>query len=813
MYIDLKEYRDFARSDYTGDDVMLNIPRQINSVNFNNGILNVSLKAIVCKKDSVVVSALMLARKFSFTGNYVDMNMRIELTAEDTVRLRLCDGKEILNKEQPMLLKEPKALNIASLTETDEQYELTTENIKIVLQKDPYRMEIFNKDGLLLYKQYNDDLHNVTNDRRRGFKEGDSSSEDALYEKLSFPSFEVFPFGKVYTNDGRHSSFTESVATSYDESYYGLGERFNRINKKGQELLNWTINPVGVSNNKAYKVVPFFISSKGYGVYYNTPRKIRFSMCDYYFKAYECQVEDDLLDMFIFVGNTKSILKSYGNLTGKSAMPPKWAFGAWMSRNCYMTQQEIEDVAQQLRDNKLPCDVMHVDWSYCKTPDYDYEFDKTRYPDVPAMAEKLLKQGIKLSAWHLPYVKFRTDTFAEIKNKGYLAHHEDGSIADSQAEEGVLDFSNEETVAWYKGKIRNLLNQGIRVLKTDFGENAQPTHIYKNCDGRDMHNLYPLYYNKIAYETCMEVHPEDSLVWGRSAYSGCQRYPLYWGGDSDSDYNGMYNSLRGGLSIGLSGFPFWSHDVGGYFCTPEPDVYIRWLQFGMLSPAVRFHGTSAREPWAYGDEAVNQYKKYAALRYSLMEYIYSEAIKCSDDCTPMMRALVIDFPSDKMTSDIDDEYMFGRNILVAPVFSNAPTRKVYLPAGNSWMDLHNGNWYDGGKCIEVATPIDITPVFLRGTSATPFIEPMNYVDENPITVITWEVCPNNNFAEYDLKTDKLDVSFRYDFCEKSGVAKITLTGKNIPTCKYNINCPDVKKVYVNGEECRLTIGRNNFVTV
>ncbi len=814
MYIDLKEYKTFSKSDFTGEHLKLHIPRVIKKLQVINGRVEMALDTLVCYKEPIVISALMQGRAFRFGGSMAEMTLVLEFVSPSTLRVRLSNGSKVPEKHQLMLLEEPRPLQSFRCVEGEEAYSLITDKALVKLYKNPFRMEIADSNGKVLYRQYNDDMHNVTQDRRRGFKEGEDDNMTGNAANLSYPGFECFPFGYVEDEDTGRFCYCESVETRFDECFYGFGERFSPINKNGQEILNWVINPVGVSNNKAYKSVPFFMSNRGYGVYYNTPRKIRFSMGDYFYKAYSSQVEDDLLDMFIFVEqDTRNILEQYTELTGKSQIPPKWSFGVWMSRNCYMTQKEIEEVAQKLRNEELPCDVMHIDWAYCKDFNFDFEFDTERYPDIPGMCRKLLDKGIKVSVWQLPYIKEASTIYKEAAEKGYLARHEDGSIADLEAHEGVIDFSNPDAVSWYQEKLRNLLKQGIRVIKTDFGENAQDCYRYFSLDGRDMHNLYPLLYNKAAYEVCQEVHPGDSLVWGRSAYAGCQRYPVYWGGDSDSDYNGMYHSLRGGLSLGLSGFPFWSHDVGGYFCTPEPDVYIRWLQFGMLSPLVRFHGTSAREPWAYGEEAVHQYRKYAALRYSLMEYLYSEAHQCAEDGTPMLRALVLDFSDDPMTVNIDDEYMLGRNILVAPVFSSDPVRKVYLPAGTAWLDLHHHKWYGGGRTVEISTPIDITPVFLRGETATPFVEPMNYVDERPHEKMRWEICPVHDIAYYDLKTDTRNISFRYDFDGDTGVGRLNIQGAQGLELTYAINCPDVKKLYINDVETEIIYDENHFVTI
>ena len=758
MYIDLTEYAVFSQREFTDNGIIVTIPRKITGFEPCGTTFRVTLDALVCEKKPIVVSALMYARSFAFTGKWVKMCLQLDIIGAAVLRVRLAAGDGLPETHLPMLRVPPPYQAGISLEEDDTCYQITTSGMQIRLYKDPYRLEVYDSRGTLLYQQYNDDAHNATNDRRRGFcEEGGDGDDQAGDGAFQFPSFEVFPFGMVFDPQTGKQAYTESVAVRPDEHFYGFGERFSPLDKRGQELLNWVINPVGVSNQKAYKCIPFFMSSRGYGVYYNTLRKARFSMCSYFFKAYECEIQDDLLDLFLFVGDKKEILRAYTDLTGRAQRPPKWAFGVWMGRNCYRTQEEVETVAGQLRREQFPCDVMHIDWNYCKTYDYDFSFDTERFPAVSDMAEQLLQKGIHLSVWQLPYIKETASTYQEAAAHGLLAREQDGCTADAQAHEGIIDFSNPAAVEWYQEKLKGLLRQGIRVIKTDFGENAQETYRYYAADGRDMHNLYPYLYQKAAYEACQEVHPNDSLVWGRPAYTGCQQYPVCWGGDSDSDYNGMYHSLRGGLSLGMSGFAFWSHDVGGYFCTPEPNVYIRWLQFGMLSPLVRFHGTSPREPWAFGDEAVRQYRRYAALRYALMEYIFNEAGQCVRNALPMLRPLALEFEHDPAAQGIDDEYLLGSSLLVAPVFSDDPTRQVYLPDGVLWTDLFTGRQYEGGRYYEIATPISITPVFLRGGRAIPFRPPTQYVDEQPLKQLTWFICPQDGMACYRLKTEYGDL--------------------------------------------------------
>ncbi len=811
MYIDLSEYEQFSKSNFHGEKLTVYVPRQITNAQFNNNSVVLTLRTIVCKKEKIAISALMYGRSLQFAHDYCEMSLRMDFIKGNIVRIRLYHGEGMPEKHYPMLLDEPKPTATVTMSECDECIDFSTDGMTVRVYKNPYRLEIYDANMRRVYQQYTDDLHNVCNDRRRGFKEGGKTPETALEKTFSFPGMERLPSGFALNEENKASCYAETVTIAPNERFYGLGERFGKLDKNGEELLNWTINPVGVSTAKSYKVVPFFISNHGYGVYYNTPRKIRFSMGSYYYKTYSCEVEDDLLDMFVILGDTpNAILSEYTLLTGRSTAPPKWAFGVWLGRNSYRSLQEIEEIVNRMRREKLPCDVVHIDWDYC-SGDYDYVFDPLRFPDMSNNIQRLLAQGIRLSVWQYPYIRSTSPIYQEAFENGYLAKDEHGRYGDSHAGNiAVIDFSNPKAKAWYQEKLRGLLEEGVRVIKTDFGENAQDVYQYQNIDGRDMHNLYPFYYNQAAYEICQQVHPGDSLIWGRSAYAGCQRFPVFWGGDSDSDYSGMYHSLRGGLSIGLSGFPFWSHDVGGYFCTPEKNVYIRWMQMGMLSGLIRFHGTSEREPWAFDEETIRIYRKYAMLRYSLMEYIYSEALICTADGSPMMRALVLDYPHDPTVETIDSQYMFGRSLLVAPVFNDALAQRVYLPSGNRWLDYHTKQWYEGGHWICQQTPLEIIPLFIRGGTCLPIVPVQQYVNENPYTALTWEICPDDGRVEGFVKTDCFDLRIELTIIKDE--ATLFLRGTTQIPQTIHIHQKGIRRIMVNGSEISFDYHGDDMLT-
>lgn len=793
--INLSEQEKFFQSDFLDDDLTVTIPRILKSYTKSDGVVELVVDSIITQKTLITVSALMQARSFEYTYKHIDSVIRIEFVKDDVIRIRQNLGTKIIEKLQPMLVNEPEINSSPTIIETDYKIQLVTNKMKIDIIKNPFKINIFDEKGEKIIEQYNDDMHSVVQDRRRGFKEDGSVTEDNLKEKYSFPSMECFPSGCVKNNINSKFAWNFTSYTHYNENFYGLGEQFGKINKSGQNIPIWTVNPVGVSSSKAYKPIPFFMSSKGYGIYSNSPRKSMFEMGRQYYKTWTCQVQDELLDIFLFVGDYTKILSEYTNITGKCIMPPKWSFGVWMSRNCYRSSDEMIEVATKLRKEELPCDVMHLDWAYCKG-EFDFDFDKSRFPSPKKLCDDLDAKGFNISIWNLPYQKFSSPIYEEGVRKSAFAMDTCGNVADVEAKEAIIDFSSKNGQEFYKDKIRPLLEAGIKVIKTDFGENAQEQLVYKEYDGDDMHNLYPLLYNKTAFEVCREVRGDDFLLWGRSAFAGCQRYPIFWGGDSDSDYLGMYHTLRGGLSIGLSGFPLWSHDVGGYFCTPDVNVYIRWLQFGMFSPLVRFHGTSEREPWAYGQAAVDQYKKYSEYRYRLMEYIYDQSNKCISDSTPLMRALVLDYPHDKNVENIDTQYMFGRDILVAPVFSDSFETQVYLPNGNSWVCFHTNKIYDGGRWITVDTPIDIMPIFIKSGVIIPLVDSMQYVNEKLYKNLELISILQDGHSSTSLVTDKLDLECTISLTDTTLKVDIDIKQNLQTTVKVYVQ--DITSVNVNG---------------
>ena len=529
----------------------------------------------------------------------------------------------------------------------------------------------------------------------------------------------VLPFSFVR----RSSDYSRSVAAVFsiaaNEKFYGCGESFTQFDKRGQKIYLWANDPNGAENQGMYKPVPFFMSSRGYGMFVHSSTPMTFDFGAAYSGTNSLLIGDDALDLFVFLGSPKEILDEYTRLTGRSAMPPLWSFGLWMSRITYFSEDQVRDVAAKLRQYRIPSDVIHLDTGWFET-DWrcDYQFSPTRFPNPVRMITDLKQQGFHISLWQLPYFVPKNRLFSEIVQKGLAVRDNEGNLP---YEDAILDFSNPETVKWYQEKIGSLLRMGVGAIKVDFGEAAPYTGLYASGrTGFYEHNLYPLRYQKAVADITREV-TGDSILWARGGWAGCQRFPIHWGGDAANSDIGMAATLRGGLSIGLSGFSFWSHDIGGFTTQTPEELYWRWTPFGMLTSHSRSHGAPPKEPWEFSGKFLDGYRRADNLKYRLMPYIYAQAKDCTERGLPMVRALFIEFPDDPGSWLIQDEYLFGGDMLVAPLMqANTTGRDVYVPPGE-WIDYQTGKSYEGGWHPMEAGRIPIV-MLVRDGSVIPHIQ-------------------------------------------------------------------------------------------
>ena len=504
----------------------------------------------------------------------------------------------------------------------------------------------------------------------------------------------LLPFSFIKRGSDNSRSIAPVFSLAPGERIYGCGESFTSLNKVGQKVHLFVTDPQGPETDGQYKPVPFYFSNRGYGIFMHTSAPVT---CDFgasYIGAQRLFMADEQMDFFVFFGSPKDILYEYTEITGKSPMLPLWTFGTWMSRITYFSQAEGLDIAHQLRAHKIPSDVIHFDTGWFGTDwQCDYEFAHDRFPDPVGMLKQLKNDGFHTCLWQLPYFTPKNRFFSEIIQQGLHVRNADGGMP---VEDAILDFSNPQTVAWYQQKIAGLLRQGVSTIKCDFGEAAPYNGFYHSgCGGLYEHNLYPLRYNKALWEVVEREHPDEGVIWARSACAGSQRYALHWGGDAATNNIGMLGDLRGGLSFGLSGFSFWSHDMGGFVTASPEDIYRRWLPFGFLSSHTRAHGAPPTEPWLISESFTKAFRDCAEMKYKLMPYVYAQAKDCSERGLPMVRALLVEFPDDPGAWLVEDEYMFGSQMLVAPLLESGNSRTVYLPHGQ-WIDYQTGKVYASG---------------------------------------------------------------------------------------------------------------------
>ncbi len=521
--------------------------------------------------------------------------------------------------------------------------------------------------------------------------------------------------------EGRRVAWHESFTAPADEHFVGFGEKFTGLDKRGQRLTMWNYDAFGAESERAYKNVPFYLSSRGYGVLVDSGAATEFDMCASTHSCVQIVVPDDVLDYYVLAGPTPGeVLARFDALTGKPALPPKWAFGTWISSGFFVdTQQAVLERARRIRAEGIPCDVLHLD-TYWQTEGHwsDLRWDTGRFPDPEGMLETLARQGFRVCLWINPYVSEHSPDFADGAARGLFLTRPDGSayVADvwhgSFPASGILDLTRPAAVDWLRERLTGLLRQGVAVFKTDFAEGVPvDAHAANGMTGEDLHNVYSLLYNDVVADVTREVTGE-SLVWARSTFLGGQRHSAQWSGDSNCGYPSMASTVRGGLSHGLSGVPFWSHDAGGFTGTPSPDLYVRWCQFGALSPLLRLHGTTSRLPWDFPSTAAQSAVDALRLRYLLMPYLYSTAVAAARSGEPMMRALLLDSPDDPGAWLADLEYRLGPELLVAPMTDPTGQRPVYFPDGR-WIDWWSGEVVTGGGYRPVRRPLEQAPLYVR----------------------------------------------------------------------------------------------------
>lgn len=641
------------------------------------------------------------------------LGFRVDPVNEYTIRVRLYTSPVEPDDptDDPMLVG-PAPVNRDSwtVTDTSESIVYRSEAGSLEIRRDPWRLVLRNSSGKLLTET-------------RTWSDNDSTQ------------VKVQPFSFIKRGSDNTRSVNPVFSLMPGEKIFGTGESPTALNKAGQKVNMFVTDPQGPETADMYKPVPFYMSDRGYGVFIHTSAPVTADFGASYGGATKLFMADEVVDLFIILGTPKKILSEYTALVGRPEMPPLWSFGTWMSRITYFSEKEGREVARKLRENKIPSDVIHFDTGWFGTDwQCDYAFASDRFDDPAGMLADLKKDGFHTSLWQLPYFTPKNKFFPELVEKGLYVRNGRGQLP---YEDVVLDFTNPETVAWYQDKLAGLLKQGVGAIKVDFGEGAPLEGIYANGrSGLYEHNLYPVRYNRAVAEVTRRTNGEN-IIWARSAWAGSQRYPLHWGGDAATTNTGLQGTLRAGLSLGLSGFTFWSHDVGGFVTESPEELYRRWLPFGFLTSHTRIHGAPPTEPWLYGKDFTDYFRKCAEMKYRLMPYVYSEAVTSSANGWPMMRALLLEFPDDPGAWRVDDEYMFGSSILVAPMMEAGSSRDVYLPGKGKWIDYQTGRVYTPGwhRIDTAEMPVVI---MVKDGTALPILPVAQSTDRLEWDKLTWK---------------------------------------------------------------------------
>jgi alpha-D-xyloside xylohydrolase len=597
---------------------------------------------------------------------------------------------------------------------------------------------------------------------------------------------------------------------SVGELIYGLGERFTPFVKNGQTVDIWNEDG-GTSTDQSYKNIPFYISNKGYGVFVNHTEKVSFEVGSEMVKKVQFSVAGESLDYFLINGpSMKEVLMRYTDITGKPTLPPAWTFGLWLSTSFTTKYDEatVTSFVDGMLERGIPLKVFHFDCFWMKDFHWcDFLWDSRVFPDPAGMIKRLKAKGLKICVWINSYIGQESSLFEEGVKNGYFVKRPNGDVWQWdmwQPAMAIVDFTNPLARIWFSSKLEQLLDMGVDCFKTDFGERI-PTDVvyYDGSDPQKMHNYYSYLYNKTVFELLERKRGKgEAVLFARSATAGGQKFPVHWGGDCWSDYESMAESLRGGLSLTMSGFGYWSHDIGGFESTSTPDVYKRWCAFGLLSTHSRLHGSSSyRVPWAYDEESVEVVRFFTKLKAFLMPYLFSNAVNTSRLGIPSVRSMVMEFNDDPTCAYLDKQYMLGDSLLVAPIFNDEGMAQYYLPEGR-WTNFLTGERRQGGRWYKEKHNYLSLPLYVRENS----IVAVGAKDDDA----EYDYADGVTLRVYELINDKEIACSVYD--DKANSELEARIIKNSDKIIIDVNSSKTYKVLLVNESNISSVDNGSYVT-
>ena len=744
---------------------------------------------ITTTKNSITVlvtSAVIENRGMTLQGP--NLEITYSSTCEDTIKVHTVHYKGGLDNSPHYELNEDANFQPV-INDTEEYIEMISGNTKVVISKNAWDVQFYYKDRHLTGNTW----------RATSYITENQYNLDARKELNKDNDFFDYPV----TDNA--SYLREQLKTDIGECIYGFGEKFTPFVKNGQNVEIWNSDG-GTCTDQGYKNIPFYISSKSYGVLVNSSDKVSFEVMSDTVSRVTFTVPGEELEYFVIGGeNLEDVLKNYTNLTGKPALPPAYSFGLWLSTSFTTNYDEetINSFIDGMADRDIPLQVFHFDCFWMKEFEWcNFEWDTRQFPNPPAMLKRLHDKGLEVCVWINSYIGQRSKLFDIGKEKGYFIKNLDDSVFQTdfwQPGMAIVDFTNPEACDWYKGLLKQLFEMGVNNIKTDFGERI-PTKCkyYNGMDPVKMHNYYTYLYNKCVFEALEEFYGKDkACLFARSATVGGQKFPVHWGGDCYAEYSAMAETVRGGLSLCSTGFGFFSHDIGGFEATAPADVYKRWCAFGLMSTHSRLHGSSSyRVPWNFDEESCDVLRFYTKLKGRLMPYLWAQAIKTHEVGVPMMRSMVIAFSNDPACKYLDAQYMLGDNLLIAPVMNEEGIVEFYVPEG-TWYDIITNDVYEGGRyytrtCNYFEMPILARPnsIITLGEFATNNVV-YDYLNNAEATIYNLEDGKTATATIYDSEANKLTdikasrngnvIEVSYTATDKSFTVAVAGTDKKVTT--------------------------------